>query len=114
MSGPIIRKYGFANFDKIFGERELKHGAADEPEPETTPTDASKPAEPQAGQVLENAPGRGRENTGQGELTDSGLIPFAETGGISYPGDLSGMTLRRMPEGRSIDIVRRFLKSTLV
>ena len=27
MSGPIIRKYGFPNFEKIFGEREIKHGA---------------------------------------------------------------------------------------
>ena len=26
MSGPIVRKYGFPNFDKIFGERELQHG----------------------------------------------------------------------------------------
>jgi hypothetical protein len=27
MSGPIVRKYGFPNFDKIFGERPLEHGA---------------------------------------------------------------------------------------
>ena len=26
MSGPIVRKYGFPNFDKIFGKRELEHG----------------------------------------------------------------------------------------
>jgi hypothetical protein len=26
MSGPIVRKYGFPNFDKIFGERPLEHG----------------------------------------------------------------------------------------
>jgi hypothetical protein len=26
MSGPIIRKYGFPNFDKIFGKRPLEHG----------------------------------------------------------------------------------------
>ena len=31
MSGPIVRKYGFPNFDKIFGERKLEHGV-DEPE----------------------------------------------------------------------------------
>jgi hypothetical protein len=31
MSGPIVRRYGFPNFDKIFGERPLQHGA-DEPE----------------------------------------------------------------------------------
>ena len=27
MSGPIVRKYGFPNFEKIFGERPLEHGA---------------------------------------------------------------------------------------
>ncbi len=26
MSGPIVRKYGFANFSKIFGERPIEHG----------------------------------------------------------------------------------------
>ncbi len=26
MSGPIVRKYGFPNFEKIFGERPLQHG----------------------------------------------------------------------------------------
>lgn len=26
MSGPIVRKYGFPNFDEIFGKRELEHG----------------------------------------------------------------------------------------
>jgi hypothetical protein len=30
MSGPIVRKYGFPNFDKIFGERPLEHGVDDE------------------------------------------------------------------------------------
>lgn len=42
MSGPIVRKYGFPNFDKIFGERPLQHGldesgqAGDEPKPANT------------------------------------------------------------------------------
>jgi hypothetical protein len=27
VSGPIVRKYGFPNFDKIFGQREVQHGA---------------------------------------------------------------------------------------
>jgi len=26
MSGPIVRKYGFPNFEKIFGERPVEHG----------------------------------------------------------------------------------------
>ena len=44
MSGPIIRKYGFPNFDAIFGSREIQHGApADPAEP---PQDEDpKPAE---------------------------------------------------------------------
>jgi hypothetical protein len=32
MSGPIVRKYGFPNYDRIFGERPLEHGT-DESEP---------------------------------------------------------------------------------
>ena len=43
MSGPIVRKYGFPNFEKIFGERELKHGADSEA---SKPGDLSKPADP--------------------------------------------------------------------
>ena len=31
MSGPIVRKYGFSNFDKIFGQKPIPHGR-DEPE----------------------------------------------------------------------------------
>jgi hypothetical protein len=30
MSGPIVRKYGFPNFEKIFGERALEHGTDEE------------------------------------------------------------------------------------
>jgi hypothetical protein len=33
MSGPIVRKYGFPNFEKIFGERPLEHGVDDNPQP---------------------------------------------------------------------------------
>ncbi len=29
MSGPIVRKYGFPNHDKIFGHKELQHGVDD-------------------------------------------------------------------------------------
>jgi len=37
MSGPIVRKYGFPNFDKIFGERPLEHGVDDEEKPVDQP-----------------------------------------------------------------------------
>ncbi len=37
MSGPIVRKYGFPNFDKIFGERKLEHGVEAPAKPEESP-----------------------------------------------------------------------------
>ena len=37
MSGPIVRKYGFPNFDKIFGERPLQHGVDEGEESEVEP-----------------------------------------------------------------------------
>lgn len=46
MSGPIVRKYGFPNFEKIFGERELKHGAEDEAARADAVTPAADPARP--------------------------------------------------------------------
>ena len=49
MSGPIVRKYGFPNFEKIFGNRGLQHGDEDEKSPAAapSPTGASAPkAEP--------------------------------------------------------------------
>lgn len=42
MSGPIVRKYGFPNFDKIFGERELKHGVDEGEEVSAEGADASR------------------------------------------------------------------------
>lgn len=50
MSGPIVRRYGFPNFEKIFGERPIEHGVE---EPGSTEDragekgpDASKPTTP--------------------------------------------------------------------
>ena len=40
MSGPIVRKYGFPNFEKIFGEKGLQHGAE---EPPATPPATADP-----------------------------------------------------------------------
>ena len=45
MSGPIVRKYGFPNFEKIFGERPLEHGV-DEPEQSGDQPEQSKAAKP--------------------------------------------------------------------
>ena len=49
MSGPIVRKYGFPNFEKIFGKRPLEHGA-DEPESAERPTDTQDTQSDQASQ----------------------------------------------------------------
>jgi hypothetical protein len=52
MSGPIVRKYGFPNFEKIFGEREVQHGVEEpeaRPEPDGTglpPDLAHTPVDP--------------------------------------------------------------------
>lgn len=37
MSGPIVRRYGFPNFEKIFGERPVEHGVED-----ASPAEAGK------------------------------------------------------------------------
>jgi hypothetical protein len=41
MSGPIVRKYGFPNFEKIFGERPLEHGLEEGEATADQPTVAS-------------------------------------------------------------------------
>ena len=41
VSGPIVRKYGFPNFDKIFGERPLQHGIDELDQPVAEPEGAS-------------------------------------------------------------------------
>jgi hypothetical protein len=39
MSGPIVRRYGFPNFENIFGKRDLQHGV-DEDESSENPSEA--------------------------------------------------------------------------
>jgi hypothetical protein len=36
MSGPILRKYGFPNFEKIFGEHPMEHGVDEAENPDST------------------------------------------------------------------------------
>lgn len=55
MSGPIVRKYGFPNHEKIFGKKPIEHGVdeSDSPTPDspvsseatTRPTDRVLPAD---------------------------------------------------------------------
>jgi hypothetical protein len=53
MSGPIVRKYGFPNFDKIFGERPLQHGAD---EPEGTEDESGNATKKKAGTTTDKKP----------------------------------------------------------
>jgi hypothetical protein len=46
MSGPIVRKYGFANFEKIFGERPLQHGIDDDVQPSEVEAEKASPTKP--------------------------------------------------------------------
>jgi hypothetical protein len=52
MSGPIVRKYGFPNFDKIFGERPLQHGV------DETGRSGDQPEEAKAGKPAKKAPAK--------------------------------------------------------
>jgi hypothetical protein len=46
MSGPIVRKYGFPNHDKIFGKRDVPHGTEEPKAGEKPPADAPPGPEP--------------------------------------------------------------------
>jgi hypothetical protein len=46
MSGPIVRKYGFTNHEKIFGARPLEHGVDDDSQPSEAPAETASPAKP--------------------------------------------------------------------
>jgi hypothetical protein len=64
MSGPIVRKYGFPNFDKIFGPKPVLHGVDDEtPKPEGEGKgpehEAPSKADSQAGSVRGPSEGGG-------------------------------------------------------
>ena len=54
MSGPIVRKYGFPNFEKIFGPKPVLHGVDEDsksesaPEPSSTDPQAEAPSAPPA------------------------------------------------------------------
>jgi hypothetical protein len=59
MSGPIVRKYGFPNHDKIFGTRPLEHGVDEDSQlsegQAETPAPA-KPKKPSAPKAKSSAP----------------------------------------------------------
>jgi hypothetical protein len=68
MSGPIVRKYGFPNFDKIFGERGLEHGTD---EPETPSADAPIPPTKAEGPGQGDKPGDPARPSNVGNATGS-------------------------------------------
>jgi hypothetical protein len=55
MSGPIVRRYGFPNFEKIFGDRPIEHGIEEEAPSEAQAEEAgsreSKSEEPAPAQA---------------------------------------------------------------
>jgi hypothetical protein len=65
VSGPILRRYGFPNFEKIFGERPIEHGAE---EPESA---EARPGEKEpAGSKSQPSPSK-EAAAGQGESKGS-------------------------------------------
>ncbi len=56
MSGPIVRKYGFPNHDRIFGERPIQHGLDDSEQ------STDKPAKPGADKAKKKAPAKAKES----------------------------------------------------
>jgi hypothetical protein len=48
MSGPIVRKYGFPNHDKIFGSRPLEHGVDNDSDVPEVQAEDVKPAKSKA------------------------------------------------------------------
>jgi len=61
MPGPILRKYGFPNVEKIFGERPLEHGVEDEKAGESS---CSNPplSRSEAGSVASSTPAQPTPN----------------------------------------------------
>lgn len=51
MSGPIVRKYGFPNHEKIFGKKEVEHGA-----PESGPADSAAKATTEPSEAKKKKP----------------------------------------------------------
>jgi hypothetical protein len=47
MSGPIVRRYGFPNFEKIFGERPIEHGVEEPDSADARPGEAANQSKPQ-------------------------------------------------------------------
>ncbi len=86
MSGPIIRKYGFPNFEGIFGARPPKHGAGDSPPYQaaapTAPLDSDKPGHDRHTQPTEpsQAPQSPNADDPTGRATEAPVDPTTSFG----------------------------------
>lgn len=88
MSGPIIRKYGFPNFENIFGAREPKHGVEEdegtpykpaEPIAPLGPESPNQPAAPHPTRATEPASTTNQDDP-TGRSTDAPVDPTTEFG----------------------------------
>ncbi len=71
MSGPIVRRYGFPNFERIFGKRPLEHGVEEaEENQDTRPNDSPSP-QPDPG-AASNAPAPKQPPEGTGHAPHNG------------------------------------------
>ena len=58
MSGPIVRRYGFPNFEKIFGERPIEHGVEEPESPDARPGGAEAAESKPQSASPKDAPGK--------------------------------------------------------
>jgi hypothetical protein len=65
MSGPIVRRYGFPNFEKIFGERPIEHGVEEPESLDSRPAEAGSAESKSQAEPPKKAAGPG-ESKGSG------------------------------------------------
>jgi hypothetical protein len=59
VSGPILRKYGFPNFEQIFGKREPQHGVESPPsDPKGEAPGSPTPPDPKPAEVPKPSEGK--------------------------------------------------------
>jgi hypothetical protein len=59
VSGPILRKYGFPNFEKIFGERPIEHGVEESKSSDARPDEGEATESKPQSVSPKDAPGKG-------------------------------------------------------
>ena len=82
MSGPIVRKYGFPNFDKIFGERPLEHGLEEAEQTVKEPEEQGSTPDPKKASPKKSFYEHEKGSTKYFDLAAGALSPILETPGI--------------------------------